>query len=71
MRNFSKRKGQALIEYLLIFSIMSLIGVKLVVGMTEFMGDQMGNFSYVLTKELTVGVCPGTCYLNDYKNRTP
>ncbi len=64
-------KGQALVEYLLILVFISVIGVKTVQGLGSFFGKSTGNLAYVLSRYLTVGVCPKDCFFTQYKNGYP
>ena len=60
--------GQATIEYILIFAFMSLIGV----GLTRVIGTGIKNtvqgLGFVLTQELSTGVCASECFYGQYKN---
>ncbi len=61
-------KGQAVIEYLLVFAFLTLISINLVKGLSRVMNKSMGNLSYVLTQHLSVGVCKGSCFLDAFGN---
>jgi Flp pilus assembly pilin Flp len=60
--------GQALIEYLLLFSFMTFIAIGLVKGLGNTMTSSVGNIGYELTEQLTVGVCKKLCFYDGFKN---
>ncbi len=62
--------GQALIEYLLIFSFIALVSVGIVSGLGKSLSVAVGKLGYVLTQQLSVGVCKTNCYFGDYRNST-
>ncbi|MBF0359762.1 MAG: hypothetical protein HQK49_02070 [Oligoflexia bacterium] len=67
---FSKR-GQALIEYMIILSVMALVSVKAVQNIRKALNSSMGSLSSVISKNLTVGVCGKNksnayCFFNGY-----
>lgn len=63
------RQGQALIEYLIVFSFIALIAVNLVKGLGNFMGGTVGSLAYELTQQLTTGVCKSQCFYDGYINK--
>ncbi len=63
-------RGQALIEYLLIFSFIALISVGIVSGLGKALSVSVGKLGHVLTQQLSVGVCKTNCYFGNYKNST-
>lgn len=70
MKSFFKNyDGQAVVEYIVIFAFMSLIGLSLVRGITTIFGTTLGTLGYALTNELTIGVCPSECFDHSYNNR--
>jgi hypothetical protein len=60
--------GQALIEYLLIFSFMVFLSINLVKGLGKTAFKTVGALGYELTEQLTVGVCPNNCFYPSYAN---
>lgn len=62
-------KGQALIEYLLIFSFMTFIGINMVRGLGKTMTTSVGVLGYELTEQFTIGVCKEMCFYNGYINQ--
>lgn len=68
MSFFSKKSGQALIEYLLLVVFMLILSSRLVGGFTTFMRDSVGNLGHILSINLTVGVCAKECFFTDYLN---
>jgi len=61
--------GQALIEYLLIFSFMTFISIGLVKGLGKTLISSVGNIGYELSEQFTVGVCKELCFFSGYKNQ--
>jgi len=64
----SRERGQALIEYLLIFSFMTFITISMVKGLGKTLFKTVGYLGYELTEQLTVGVCSQYCFFSSYKN---
>jgi hypothetical protein len=62
-------KGQALIEYLLIFSFVTFLSINIVKGMSKTMLSSVGYMGYELTEQFTVGVCKKLCFFNGYLNQ--
>ncbi len=62
-------KGQATVEYILLFSFMAFILVNFVSGLGKMVGSSMGSLGYDLTQQLTVGVCQSNCFFNSYTNQ--
>lgn len=52
-------RGQAMIEYIMIFAFMSLLSVKMVNVLEGYLGNTIGGLGYHLTQQLTSGVSPG------------
>jgi len=63
------KKGQALIEYLLIFSFVTFISISLVKGLGKTMLSSIGYLGYELTEQFTVGVCKKLCFYEGYRNQ--
>ena len=61
-------KGQALIEYLLVFGMISLVSMGLVKAISGFMSNSTGSLSYALTQQLTTGSCERFCFFGYYGN---
>ena len=61
-------KGQALIEYILLFGIISLVSMGLVRAISGFMSNSTGSLSYALTQQLTTGSCEKFCFFGYYGN---
>lgn len=68
LKNRMGASGQALIEYLLLFSFMTFISIGLVKGLGKTMMSSVGNIGYELTEQFTVGVCKKLCFYTGYKN---
>lgn len=68
-KNLSGASGQALIEYLLLFSFMTFIGIGLVRGAGKVLTSSIGTIGYELTEQLTVGVCAKLCFYNSFENQ--
>jgi len=61
--------GQAMIEYLLIFSFVTFFSINLVKGLGKTAVKSVGLLGYELTEQLTVGVCQRDCFYNGFKNQ--
>jgi hypothetical protein len=68
-KRISHSSGQALIEYLLIFSFMTFISIGLVKGLGKTLFKSVGYIGYELTEQFTVGVCKNACFFNGYINQ--
>lgn len=64
-----KQLGQAMIEYLIIFSFLALVSIQMVQGVAGFVQGTIGNLAYYLTQQLSVGVCEKECYFSEYSNK--
>lgn len=62
-------KGQATVEYILLFSFLAFILVNFVAGFGKIVGTSVGSLGYALTQQLTIGVCAEWCYFNGYENQ--
>ena len=68
MKFLENSKGQATIEYILVFSMLSLIAIGIVRTITGFMettSEQMGS---VLSHQLSSGYCRDNCIGDSYGN---
>jgi hypothetical protein len=68
IKNLFSFRGQALIEYLLIFSFMTFIAINMVKGLGATLLSSVGYIGFELTQQLTVGVCSKGCFYNGYRN---
>ena len=64
----TKSRGQAAVEYLFVLVFMVLIAAKIVNRFNSFFRDSVGNLGHVLSRNLSVGMCPTECFFNGYKN---
>lgn len=64
-----RSQGQALIEYLLIFSFMTFIAINMVKGLGKTMLSSVGYLGYELTEQFTIGVCEKECFFTGYVNQ--
>jgi len=62
------RRGQAVIEYVIVFAIVCAIAVGFVKGLQSTFAGSIGGLAIALTKQLNSGVCRNTCYFDSYKN---
>lgn len=60
--------GQATIEYILLFAVMSVIAVTMAKSITTTMEKSVGGLAQAMTNYLTIGVCPRLCYFGGYGN---
>lgn len=63
-----KSAGQATIEYILIFSFISLIGVGLARTIGGSISTSVKSLGWVLSQELSTGICRTQCFYGGYKN---
>ena len=61
--------GQALIEYLFIFSFMTFVAISMVRGLGKTMSRSVGFLGYELTEQFTIGVCTRECFFSGYMNQ--
>ena len=61
--------GQAVIEYLIIFAFMSLIGLNLMKSLGAFMSGTASGLGYTLTQQLASGVCKEYCFFHGFENQ--
>jgi len=67
--NFYKNQnGQALIEYILIFAFIALIGLGFIKSFGSFFSKSFTNIGHVLTMHLSVGICNKQCFYPQYSN---
>ena len=64
----NSKRGQAMLEYLIVFAFVILITLGFVRKIELFFSNQMGNFSDVLSSHLSTGVCDSTCLYSGYSN---
>ena len=69
IKKISGSAGQALIEYLLIFSFMTFVSISMVKGLGKTMFSSVGILGYELTEQFTVGVCKNLCFFTGYENQ--
>tara|TARA_B100000925_G_scaffold80902_1_gene57397 strand:+ start:537 stop:761 length:225 start_codon:yes stop_codon:yes gene_type:complete len=65
---FKSNSGQALVEYMLIFSLFALIAFGLTNSFNNLMGNFTTSFSVILSQHLSIGVCETECFFNGYGN---
>jgi hypothetical protein len=64
----STHSGQALIEYLILFSFIAGFSVKMVENMSTYFNDFFTSLAFVLSQYLSVGVCSQDCFFGNYIN---
>ena len=64
-----RASGQALIEYLLIFSFMTFISISMVKGLGTTLFKSVGFMGYELSEQFTIGVCKTDCFYSGYVNQ--
>jgi hypothetical protein len=62
------QRGQAAVEYIIIFATMSFVGYKFVGSFKNFLGENVGNINKALTLQLRSGVCKTRCFREQYEN---
>lgn len=64
----ASQSGQAVVEYILLFSFLMLIMLAFVRGINVAVSETMGGLGYALSQQLTIGVCKELCFYSDYAN---
>ncbi len=64
----TSQSGQAVVEYILLFSFLMLIMLAFVRGINGAVSETMGGLAYALSHQLTIGVCENLCFYSDYAN---
>ena len=67
--NNNMDRGQATVEYLLVFAFVALIAVALLRSIGLAVGNGMGLLGTSLSRHLSVGVCQQDCYYNGFINQ--
>ena len=62
-------RGQATVEYILIFALVALIAVALIKAVGLAVGNGMGLLGTSLSEHLSVGVCKEWCYYDGFVNK--
>lgn len=62
------KKGQALVEYLLLVVFLVMISSKVLISFTDFMRESVGGLGHTMTMNLMVGICKEECFYSNYKN---
>lgn len=62
------QKGQALVEYLLLFGFMALMAIGLMKALGNVLGEGFQGMAFALSKELSTGVCSRSCFSPKYDN---
>ena len=68
MKFIKANGGQAMLEYILIFGMMSFVAMSFVKAISTFMSNSTGSLSYSLTQKLTTGSCARNCFYSAYGN---
>ena len=68
MKYLKRDRGQAVVEYLLIFGFMALLALNMAKALGGFMGESVGSLAYTLSQNLSVGVCKRFCFYDGFKN---
>ena len=66
-----KSSGQAVVEYLIFFTMMSIISFNLVRAIHGFLASNISGLAVVLSRQLKTGVCKDNCFFDLYKNSIP
>lgn len=61
-------RGQATVEYILLFGFMALIGISMARTIGNGLSGSVRSLGYVLTQELSTGVCERECIYGQYEN---
>jgi len=66
--NFQSAKGQATIEYILIFAFMALVSLAIVRAMGGGLSTSVRTLAFALSQELSTGICKTECFYTGYVN---
>ena len=66
---FRDKRGQATVEYILIFGLMALIAVGLVKSISAVIGKSVGGLGTALSNHLSIGVCKRFCFYDGFRNK--
>lgn len=69
MNLIRSQRGQATVEYVLIFSFLFLIAIQLVRVISGVMETTSAKMATVLTQQLSSGYCEQNCFGQGYKNK--
>ncbi len=61
--------GQALLEYLLLVAIVTLLLGQLISVASDETQGKFGNLAHILALNLSTGSCDQDCFFGGYKNR--
>ncbi len=61
--------GQAVLEYLLLMAIATLLLGQFVSSASSETQDKFGNLAHILAFNLSSGTCDQDCFFGGYKNR--
>jgi Flp pilus assembly pilin Flp len=62
------KSGQALVEYILIFSFVTFLAIGMVKGLGKTLTTSIGFIGFELSEQFTIGVCDKDCFFKGYKN---
>ncbi len=71
MLSMNSIKGQALLEYLLVFGIMAGVSTAMVKLISGYTNTSMASLGYALSNALSSGVCKSLCFFGNYGNGIP
>jgi Flp pilus assembly pilin Flp len=63
------KSGQALVEYILIFSFVTFLAISMVKGLGKTLTTSIGYIGFELSEQFTIGVCNTDCFFKGYKNQ--
>jgi len=67
--NKINQRGQAVLEYMVVFAFLALISIAMTKALGGFMGNTAGSMGYQLSNHLSAGVCPNNCFDNSFINK--
>ncbi len=66
--NLLNSRGQATVEYVLIFAFMGMVSLGIVRAIGGGVSTSVGTLAYALTQELSTGICPKNCFYSGFIN---
>ena len=69
MKKIFSSQGQAMVEYLLIFSVMAMISINLLKSFSGYFDSSIGVIGQAFNQQLSVGVCERNCFFKGFTNQ--
>lgn len=67
-KNILNEDGQTTVEYILLFSVVVIIGIFIWGRFSSYMSETFGDFNQTISASLSTGTCPDKCFFQGYAN---